>query len=243
MGLLAALGVMALVGCGGGGDSAEDLVAGSVEQMRAVESFRSETVSDIDSFGVEFQSVQRLEVAGGRDFSTVFKIGEAPTSQLMVVDGFVYAEVPVTGWVRTTLAEAVSVGGTPAQWLLDPAGFYGIVFSGEDIPWSLYAITEVGSGTVAGVNATHFEITFDVGEVAARLTGQPQALVEALAGGSEAEEVPFTFEVWIDDEGYTRRLVMEVADERFGTTRTDVKMWDFDEQITVIPPTAFTDLN
>jgi hypothetical protein len=245
IGLFVGLAVLATVGCGSGSVSSEDLLERSVTRMRAVESFRSESVVNVDSFGMQLEVTQTIEVASGGDFSTTFALGkDEPPAGLIVLGDYVYAEVPVTGWVRVGINDMSLVGGAPPEWLTDPVGFYGIVFAEADVPWSLYSTEVLGNEAVGGVDATHLEVTFDVPEVASRLTGAKKDLVMALAGDVDptAAAVPFAFDVWIDDAGFARRVVMEVSDARFGDTKNDVRMWDFDEEIVIYPPESYQDL-
>jgi hypothetical protein len=242
LGFLVGMVAVAAVGCSGG----EKLLERSVDQMREVESLRSESVSEIESFGSDFQAVMAIAVDRDGNFNSVVSTGGgqfASETKVTVVDDYVFVELPGPGWVRASLDDPLFGSSAPARWLRDPVGFYGAVFPEGDVPWSKYTIVELEAEEIDGIETTHFSVGFDVLDVAEAMATEQQNLLVGLFGGDPfADAVPFAFEVWIDESGYSRQVLMEVTDDVVGVSKTTIRMWDFDEDIPVVAPSPFTDL-
>jgi hypothetical protein len=50
-------------------------------------------------------------------------------------------------------------------------------------------------------------------------------------------------EVWIDEEGYIRRILMGIAMSSASSVRFDMKMFDFNDDITVDLPASYSEIS
>jgi hypothetical protein len=147
-------------------------------------------------------------------------------------------------WIKFDLAELGEQEGFDLQQMMQ--------LSGTDPSQSLDLLRaagtdfrEVGAEDVRGVATTHYEGTVDLEKVAEQVPEEARESYRTLMELSGQREIPV--EVWIDEEGLTRRIRYEqkLAD---GTTMDlTQEYFDFGTEVDVEPPPDsevldFTDL-
>ena len=97
-------------------------------------------------------------------------------------------------------------------------------------------VEEVGKEEVRGVETTHYRGTVNL-EEAAEASESLGDVYARLIENSEFKEFPA--ELWIDEDGVTRRLTYEIpiSTQRGGGTATlEVEFYDFGTEVEVAPP-------
>ncbi len=107
----------------------------------------------------------------------------------------------------------------------------------------LEGVKEVGTEQLRGVQATHYEGTYDVQAAIDAATGGAKAVLEQTLGASTLERVPF--DAFVDGEGRIVKLEQELAlpgSAQTGgqavTSRTVLELFDFGAEVTVAAPPA-----
>lgn len=103
------------------------------------------------------------------------------------------------------------------------------------------SVESLGTETVNGVDTTHYRISLNAEEM--ELTGEERAELEA--SGLFADGI-IPMEIWVSDEGYTIRMVLEIdgtgieapPEEQFGTMRMVYDMFDINRPVVIEPPPA-----
>ncbi len=101
----------------------------------------------------------------------------------------------------------------------------------------------IGQETVNGVQATHYRAVFDTEALLATATPEERARLEA-QGPLPAEELPM--DVWISDDGFVVRFVMEIdgsgietaPDESFERMIMRYDLFDLNGDVAIEPPPA-----
>jgi hypothetical protein len=129
-------------------------------------------------------------------------------------------------WVRARVAD-VTVAGAENDALalaLDPLGPLDLLYRpvGE--------VAELGQDDVRGVRARHLRATLDL----AGAQAAPAASFEARLVAAGVDALPV--DVWLDDGGVVRRLLVSLDDAGTMTTRFDV--YDVEADVAVTPPAA-----
>lgn len=187
---------------------------------------------------------------------------EADMFASMFADPVKVRSIGGTAWVRwgllrSMLGAATADGGT--AWLEATAdeaasmtGSFGVDTpdSPTDILEALAeldaTVREVGRETVRGTEATHYEIVIDLEAATAGLSSEEQAALSTDLPGAVSGELPI--DLWIDDEGLLRRLVIELDDldslglgsdaEDISSVLIEFEIFDVGEAIDIEPPPA-----
>ena len=104
-------------------------------------------------------------------------------------------------------------------------------------------IEVIGQETVNGVKATHYRAVFDTEALLATATPEERARLEA-QGPLPAEELPM--DVWISDDGFVVRFIMEIdgsdiettPDESFERMTMRYDLFDLNGDVKIEPPPA-----
>lgn len=166
--------------------------------------------------------------ADGSRIALVSDLGDLGTIEARGIDGTFYLSVPLLEGRATWLSIDTTAFRTMAAPMLD-----GLV---EQDPRSVFdalsevssTVTEVGRDEVEGVATTRYRMTIDAARVAAAF----------VPGGMDGVEGSAELEVWIDDEGYVRRLRSEL-DGPGGTGDplvVEVTVSSYDEPVDVVAP-------
>lgn len=208
---VALLACLALAGVSCGSDSSDDSLLArlerAVEQTGSVETLRARLeVQYVDVPGVPDEPVVTdmiTTVDGSRSKGTYSEFGVE--IEVLAVDQAFYYALPGlpdgAKWARLTFSELAVISGVDLAALSEqhPAeGLDRLRAAGE--------VTEVGTEELDGVTVTRYRAVVST-EALAELGGISDEVVEetrGLMGDS------YDLEVWIDDEGYARRMEWDV---------------------------------
>lgn len=127
--------------------------------------------------------------------------------------------------------------GTPLAGAADPTASAQLLDGVGD------TVTVVGPETVRGAKTTRYRGTIDVQKALSRLQGAARDLAQKAFAQAATQDPPF--DVWIADDGTTRRFeqTVDVAGTAATggqplTVTTRLEMFDFGTQVQVAPPPA-----
>jgi hypothetical protein len=262
-GLVVIAAVVTLSACGGGSGSgtaaptatglgAAKLIASSAETTASAKTARmsgeitvtlgGETTSlpldgalDFGSGAFEFgYDVSKLGIPGAGDAKI----------QARMVDGVMYVNLgdlsgdsgrslsSVTGgksWMKLDLG-AFGQGSTGAGGGLgdaNPGGTLDALRGAGDVQ-------RVGTETLRGVETTHYTATIDPQKA---LDKTPAELRDKVQKGLDGLGAPVPVDVWIDGDGQTRKIAMDV-DTASGAVSTKIEYYDFGTAVDVSAPPA-----
>lgn len=260
--IVAAAALLTLSACGGGsgassgptatGLGAVKLIAGSADKAAAAKTARMSGEVTIEARGQR----RTLPLDGALDFgSGAFEftygmsqlgIPGAGHAELAarVVDGVMYVNLgdlaggsgkglsTLTGaktWMQVDLT-SLGVGSSGAGGGLtdaNPGGTLDSLRGAGDV-------SRLGTETLRGVETTHYKATIDpqkaLEKTPADLRDKVQKGLDALGGSIPAE-------VWIDGDGQTRKIAMNL-DTDSGTVSTNIEYYDFGADVDVSAPPA-----
>ena len=240
---LAALGALALLvaGCGGGGDSASPAdIAQAAKKTSNTGSFEAD-------FGI---SGQGLSGTG----SGVFDNGENPAGQLnMTVDAGRGNRIPVdtvvTGdvfymrspafarsiargkqWIKLDLAKLAQQRGVDLGGLLNasptPTNALAYLAGAEEVE-------NVGSEKVGSSDTTHYRVRVDVSDAAKKARGSTKS---SLQGVQAIGVKKLPMEVWLDPNGYIRKVSYQEHAGRQQAAKVTMQLHDFGSRVAIEPP-------
>jgi hypothetical protein len=257
-----------LVGCGGGDTLSIDAVAQAADKTAAQKSARfemsmqmhvealSEPLRMFGSGELDYENQRmRMEL----DMSELLNLGGGETASSpdlefsMVMDfPIMYmklpkaamgeAGAPKTPWVKVDLSKATGVDLSQlSQFSQNPADQLQMLRTVSD------NVEERGKKTVRGVKTTHFHATIDLDkaleqglrQVPAAQREQTRRALEAMAKQSGLDELPI--DVFLDDEGVVRRMLMDMETTVEGQSMRMVMtmdFFDFGAPVDVTPPPA-----
>ena len=219
----------------------------SNQRMRDVVSYRATVKSEIRTLGEGItlsSEVDRSRDGKTHSFSIVERQDGSESSEIILDQPDVYFNIGGAGWVRTTADELVRLTGQNMDVFdIDP---FGNIFPEEDIPWDLYTVEYLGRDVVDvlasdGVATDHLGIKLDIQQVMQALNAdEMRRFLSSSVIGAAPQDVLRQMrvtgvEVWIDDQGYTRRYKQEALGGTVFTT-TEVRMFEFNEEIAIEAP-------
>ena len=231
-------------------DGPAALLAQSFESSKDIKSFRATIEMDMAMLGQQIPLTMEMEKSRDDRVRMVMSMTATGTAAgagmnietIMSEEGF-FTKMPGVGWVSVSSGALAGITGQSMPGLDDPMRFYNNLFPSEDIPWELYNVEFLGSEETDGVATEHLSIAMDFNQIWERLgkdTKSQFSEVFSLGGlGSQpalAELELKRLEVWIDGEGYNRRTVMEMALTDVTTMAMDIRMSDFNQEITIELP-------
>lgn len=211
--------------------------------------------SDALDLTVDLSSLAALAAAGASQ-------AEADMLESMFADPVQLRSIGSTVWVRWGLLAGMFGATTPdgeTAWIeaaVDDAtsvtGQFGVdgPESPTDILQALAAmdanVTEIGRETVRGAETTHYQVVIDLEAAAANLPADERAELEAELPGGVSGMLPI--DVWMDDNGLVRRLVIEIDDvasmglgpdaEGIDSVLIEFELFDVGEPVMITPPPA-----
>lgn len=251
LGGLAAL-VAVLAACSGddnGGDaadapSADTTVAAAAAATAEAESYRSSIELEYESsegpVRIAGEGEFQAEPPRGRLTMTVAQAGSRTdvAGTEIVYDGRVLymtapgaASGPEQPWVAIDLGEEGRIGGLNGFDRTDPAQALAYLRGAGEAE-------EVGTEEVRGAQTTHYRLTVDLEEAAARAPEYRAVIEQGLQAGGSAE-VPT--EVWVDEDGLVRRVRMvyagvPTAEGTSADVTVTTELYDFGTEVSVEPP-------
>jgi LppX_LprAFG lipoprotein len=237
--VLAAL-VLLGAGCGSGGSASGDDIANAATKTARAGSIEAD-------FNL---AAQGLKGKG----SGVFNTGKTQTGQLSMtvtannrdvqVDTIVngdtfYMRSPVFNqvlsqgkeWIKLDLVKLAEQRGVDLSGLLDasptPANALAYLQGARDV-------RKVGTNTVGGEKTTHYHVTVDLEKAAARATGSERAALRRVISQSKQKTLPL--DVWIDGNGYIRRVSYDERAGRPQPAQVTMELHDFGAPVAIKPP-------
>ena len=242
----AAVGVLALTGCGGTVGARSSRISSASARAADEGSSRFEITYDFprmaDAAKVPTLTGEMSYVTGvgelryefgGKVFQEIVFDGKRTYMRMSSLAKYLGT---TKEWVRVDNGDdepsidVVSFVGGPAQ-VRDPSKVLEFLLgtSGE--------IDEVGSDAVRGVPTTHYRGAIDMERVIERAPADQRAdlrdELEALSEDGFPKTIPF--DIWIDDDGLARRVRLELASGDTGGSET-IEFYDFGVAVDVQPP-------
>ena len=226
---------------------AKDLFRRAMDAMNNLKSFRMEGQiveehrrgeSEMAFEGERsWGSARLVQHSNDRDQESTFE-------RILVPPHVYYSDDPGSGiWYREPM-----YGTEPfADSMLD-AGVY--IFPHPDVPLRFYKLNPLGFETIGDVETSHMRVSADwrrierwlkdkgmLRQAAARTSGYTtEEFLESFS-----EEPPRLLEVWIDKDGFLRKMTIEFREDG-DTGHGDFYYYDFNEPIVIQPPGRFEDV-
>ncbi len=252
--LSASAGAASVGGGGGGGIASPEaqLLQRSLELTGELQSFRAhvEMLMMMDGKRLPL-SIDMTKAASGRMRLVMDMDSLAPgmRMEMVIADDEMFANLPGVGWVRMDASAMSGILGQAGPGIEDPMGLFDGLFPDGALPASLYNVQSLGKEEVDGVPTEHLVILMDFGRIVKEMSkssmGQLSQLM-SLSGGSGNGGLDSMgineIEVWIDEDGYNRRTVMTIALNANSSVIFDMRMFGFNDDISVDLPASYTDI-
>lgn len=214
---------------------------------------------------VDAKGVTALDEPKGRltmDFKPLLRLAGAPPStpgdvEVRFDGAQVYVkppkveELPIPGgkqWVAVDIARVAAAAGLPTKSLgklfsIEPAAQLRALKAAK-------GLKEIGKEDVAGAETTHYRGTFKLSDYIATLPAGERAEVkqgleklDALSGDGQSYDDPVPADMWVDDDGVTRKLLSTQAfpaqnDQPGGKITQSYVLSDFGTPLDVTAPPA-----
>ena len=242
-------------GVGGSGGIASpeaQLLQRSLELTGELQSFRAhvEMLMMMDGKRLPL-SIDMTKAASGRMRLVMDMDSLAPgmRMEMVIADDEMFANLPGVGWVRMDASAMSGILGQAGPGIEDPMGLFDGLFPDGALPASLYNVQSLGKEEVDGVPTEHLVILMDFGKIMKEMSkssmGQLSQLM-SLSGGSGNGGLDSMgineIEVWIDEDGYNRRTVMAIALNANSSVIFDMRMFGFNDDISVDLPASYADI-
>lgn len=273
--VVAVAGALALASCGDDGGSSSAPSGPADERSLAAILASADKLAAVGSARMEMRvEVRGAQGAGEIAFDGAFDVaapaaafdvtiegegipGGGITLAVRLVGGALYVDGSQLGLNQLFASGAPGVD-PDARWLKldlsglgggagDPTGGLGSL--GSDPSQILQAlrgvggVETVGREKVRGVETTHYRVTVDVATALDQVPAEErEQLGEAL---EQLGDEPIPADLWVDDDGYLRRMSMELDEPGgAGTMELVLEMFDFGEPVDVQapPPSEVADL-
>jgi hypothetical protein len=99
-------------------------------------------------------------------------------------------------------------------------------------------VQEVGHETVDGVDTTHYRVTVDLEQAAARSNGSERESLRRVIQTSGAKKLPIG--VWVDADGYVRKVRYAQREAAGRSVVVTMNLHDYGAPVTIKPPPADT---
>lgn len=241
------------VGDGGGIMSPEaQLLQRSLELTDELQSFRAHVDMEMNIQGQQLPiSFDMSKAANGR-IRLVMDM-DAVTSgmrmEMIIADEQMFSNLPGVGWVRMDASAMSGIIGQAGPGLDNPMELFSNLFPSGDLPPDMYNVQSLGKDEVDGVPTEHLLILMDIGKIMEELgkssVGQFTQLtsLSGQSGNGGMDSLGINeIEVWIDDDGYNRRTVMKIELAETNSLYLDMRMFGFNDDISVDLPSSYSDL-
>ena len=245
----------------------DDLLRRSFDRMKSVRSFTADITADVVTEDETFTGSASVALSSNGDMAAQVALGEdtppngpaGSTSSMnwaiRTIETDLFFKVPIYGWYRVDLDEMEE-----DSHILFPEPF-GLdtleeLITPDAVPWHLLDVTALGSEEIDGVQTNRLGITTDLVEVwrffrdsdvwenirtEAGIDEQPDHAAADASVEADLEEIQLSrWELWIDDDGLIRRLVLDVEAVE-ASASIEIDLDDHDAVITVQPPSEYQD--
>jgi hypothetical protein len=229
------------------------LLQQALQQTDALQSFRANVDMDMKMQGQELPlSFEMSKAANGR-MRLVMEMDSLAAGmriEMILAGDEMFANMPGAGWMRLDASALSGMLGPAGSGIDDPLGMFDSLFPTGDLPLDLYNVQSLGPDEVDGVPTEHLVVLMDFSKVL-DVVGQGNDAHFSQLMALSGEPVPDglgdlainEIEVWIDEEGYMRRILMAIAMSSDSAVNFDMTMFAFNENITVDLPTSFSDIS
>ncbi len=224
-----------------------ELLRQSFDRMTQVKSFRAHVLINVDAEGqppVEMSfDAEMAQDNTARLVATLGGSGVQMSYEMITSPSEAYVKVPLLGWYRMGLEDVAEATDQPVG-MLDIDRLRTLLLSAE-MPWELLTVESLGREQVAGVETEHLSIQVDLAEVWEHF-GQDEHVqsFQSQFGGDVSDEdldeiLLNRVEVWIDEQGFVRRGVLEPRLGDQASLKVDVAAFDFNEDISIELPREY----
>ena len=252
--LSASGGAAGVRGGGGGGIASPEaqLLQRSLELTGELQSFRAHVEMLMITQGQRLPlSFDITKAASGRMrlVMEMDTLAGGMRMEMVIADDEMFANLPGVGWVRMDASAMTGILGQAGPGIEDPMGLFNGLFPNGALPTDLYNVQSLGKDEVDGVPTEHLVILMDFGrivkEMDKRSMGQLSQLMSfsGRPGNGRLDSLGINeIEVWIDEDGYNRRTVMTIALNANSSVIFDMRMFGFNDDISVDLPASYTDI-
>ena len=242
-------------GVGGSGGIAPpeaQLLQRSLELTGELQSFRAhvEMLMMMDGKRLPL-SIDMTKAASGRMglVMEMDSLARGMRMEMVIADDEMFANLPCVGWVRMDASAMSGILGQAGPGIEDPMGLFDGLFPDGALPASLYNVQSLGKEEVDGVPTEHLVILMDFGGIVKGMgKGSMGQLSQLMSLSGRPGNVGLDslgineIEVWIDEDGYNRRSVMNIALNANSSIMFDMRMFGFNDDISVDLPASYTEI-
>ena len=229
------------------------LLQRSLQLTDALQSFRARVNMDMKMQGQELPLAFEMSKAVNGRMRLVMEMDSLAAGmrlEMIIAGDEMFANLPGAGWMRLDASAMSGMLGQAGPGIDDPLGMFDSLFPTGDLPLDLYNVQSLGKDEVDGVATEHLVILMDFSKILGAMGQGNDAHFSQLMALSE-EPVPDgledlainEIEVWIDEEGYMRRILMGIAVSSADTVNFDMRMFAFNDDIIVDLPMSFSDIS
>jgi hypothetical protein len=239
--LLAGL-LLALAGCGGGGESSSAIVqdaaktaqAGSLKADFTIEGGGAEgTGSGVFNTGADRSGRSSLLIKAANHRSTLKTI---VTGNVLYMRSRVFAQAGVASaqqWVKLDLGRLAQQRGVDLSSLVNasptPTTALAYLRGTKDVK-------KIGPESVKGVDTTHYQATVDLAQAAAKSNGAGRDSINRVMRLSGVKKLPV--DVWVDGDGYLRKVAWSEHTSPGTAAKVTMLLHDFGSPVTIEPPSG-----
>ena len=245
----------ALSAAGGGGGIASpeaQLLQRSLELADELKSFRAHVDMEMMMQGQKLPfSFDMSKAANGRTrlVMDMEALASGMRMEMIIADEEMFANLPGAGWVRMDASAMSDMLGQAGSGMDDPMGLFSNLFPSGALRADLYRVQSLGKDEVDGVPTEHLLILVDFGRIMEEMEknsmGQLSQLMSLSGqpgnGGVDSLGIN-EIEVWIDEDGYNRRTVMKIALDDTSSLDFDMRMFAFNDDISIDLPASYSEL-
>ena len=238
----------------GGGVAAPEaqLLQRSLELTDALQSFRAHVDMEMMMQGQKLPlSFDMAKAANGRTrlVMDMEALASGMRMEMIIADEEMFANLPGVGWMRMDASAMSDMLGQAGPGIDDPMELFNNLFPSGALPADLYSVQSLGKDEVDGVPTEHLLILIDIGAIMKEMgkssKGQLSQLMSLSGqpGNSGMDSLGINeLEVWIDEDGYNRRTVMKIALDDTSSIDFDMRMFAFNDDISIDLPASYSEL-
>lgn len=224
--------------------SALEILKKSVERQKDIRSFRSTMHLLVSGMGEEVLLSVDIEMAQDGRVRMNSSMG-TPDGEMsfafILAEPDLYMKMPGDDWAL--------IPGGAADGILDQsfssvdADLLGTLFSTDETPWDSFSVISLGREHVDNVETEHLWVQMDLPQLWEEQPHEMRKFFESVLADEleDFEEfienlLQMDLEIWIDDEGYTRRTLIGMSMGDMMSALVDQRMFDFNEHFVIELP-------
>jgi len=244
--------VLALAGCGGSGNDENssggtssgggNAIAQAAEKTANTGSVKASfVIASKDLAGTGTGLFNNDKQGTGKVTMAVRSQGQTVNVDTIVAGNVIYIRSPAFAqgglpagkqWVRLDLAQLAQQQGVDLGSLVNsnPSPTGALAY----LQGSTGDVQKVGTETVDGVDTTHYKATIDLEKAAQKATGKQRDSIRRVITVSGVKKLPV--EVWIDDDGYVRKVAYVEHSGRNQSSNITMQLRDFGPHASITSP-------